>query len=130
MSQPESSSDTDRAAALAWLWERVIGHVAAMRLELTGPLYEVGHDDVMMREATSDDAFSWLDDCEARLGCDVANAREAMVDYMLARDGEPGAQDVAEALRGPLVEAAARLHANHPVRRGLLAMTEPPNKSA
>lgn len=125
-----ATSEADRTAALDWLWERVIAHVRSMRLDLSGPLYEVGHDDVMMREATSDDAFSWLDDCEARLGCDVANAREAMVDYMLARDGEPGAQDVAEALGGPLVEAAARLHANHPVRRGLLAMTEPPNKRA
>lgn len=114
-----------RAAALAWLWGRVIACVAVMRLDRTGPLYAVGHDDVMMREATPDEAFGWIDDCEARLGCDVADAREAMTTFMLARDGSPGDPDVRAALAPSLYEAAASLHAFHPVRRGLHALTEP-----
>lgn len=122
--------ESDRAAALQWLWGRVISHIATMRLDRTGPVYELQPDDLSMRDASQDNAFGWLDDCEARLGCDVADARAALVDYMFARDGAPGAQDVAEALTAVLREASDRFHAAHPVRYGLRAMIEPPSMDA
>lgn len=115
-------SDVDRAAALNWLWHRVMAQVGAMRLDRTGPMYGPGPDDQTMREAAQDDAFGWIDDCEARLGCEVSSARAALVDFMLARDGTPGDPDVAAALQSALSEARGQLHVDHPVRRGLLAM--------
>lgn len=115
-----ATTDTDRTAALDWLFERVILHVTAFRLGNGSP-YEVDSDDVAMRTASQEDCFGWLDDCEARLGCDVAGARAAMTDFLLARDGGTP-EELNVALREALGEARGRMHANHPIVRGLAAL--------
>lgn len=114
----------DRTAALDWLWQRVLRHVGAMQLGGTGPAYAVGHDDAMMCHASSEDALAWLDDCEARLGCDVALARAAMGEFLAARDGAPGTAAVNAAMATPLYLARGRLHSHHPVIRGLHAIAD------
>ena len=87
---------TVRRACLAWLWHRVIEQVAAMRLP-DGSRYQVCTDDVMMRDADATNCMAWLDDCAARLGCDVAAARTDMGAYLAVRDGRPGDPAVRDA---------------------------------
>lgn len=122
--QLDDTSVSDRAAALDWLWERVLHHVRLMRLDGTGAPYVVGHDDVMMREAAADDCFAWIDDCEARLGCDVSDARAALLEFVIARDGTTDPDIDNTVLREAVCFARARLHGNHPVIRGLEAIVE------
>ena len=111
------SPDPARAAVLDWLWNRVIGRVGAMRLDRTGPAYDVGEDDHAMRTATPEEGFGWIDDCEARLGCDVADARAALVDYFAVRDGIDA--DLADVLADAWAEAQATLDESDPARTGL-----------
>ncbi len=121
---PDSTA-TDRAAALHWLWERVLARVGQFQIDGTGRRYEIDTDDVMMREASAEDALGWLDDCDARLGCDTAHARAAMIDFIVARDGVDPPRMPADVLGPALCEATGRMHLHHPVVRGLLAMTAP-----
>ncbi len=114
---------TGRAAALEWLWDRVIEHVAAMRLS-TGERYEACTDDVMLRDASAADCLGWLDDCQARLGCDVTAARAEMMAYLAVRDGIPGEPAVGAAIAPALLHAMGRLHRFHPVLVGLRVAAE------
>lgn len=127
--QPTDTTASDRAAALEWLWTRVLDHVQKMRLDGSVALYEIGTDDVLMRDAPADDCFGWIDDCEARLGCDVADARAALLEFIVARDGSKDPDINGDVLRVASGEAHGRLHFHHPVLRGLRQITSSLNAS-
>ena len=66
-------------------WEAVEIAAKAMATD-TGP-YAWGEDDAGMAGAKDTDLLEWVDDCEARLGADVANFRSAMLDFIAIRCG-------------------------------------------
>lgn len=55
---------------------------------------DVGEDDIVMFDASSDAIIEWYCDLEYRCGYDVADFRAACVDYCIVRDGDPEASEV------------------------------------
>lgn len=77
---------------LDMLWERVRDAVSSTWIcTRPGPepftLHAWGEDEEAMKDAPGDSLCAWMDDVEARLGGDVADARAAMNDYCCFRDG-------------------------------------------
>jgi hypothetical protein len=51
--------------------------------------YQWSEDDDGMQSADAESLLDWVDDCEARLGADVANFRAAVLDFIaISTDGE------------------------------------------
>ncbi len=84
---PASEATGATEEALEFAAELVLEAAAAMVCS-DGTPYLTHEDDAAMLGGSQDDAFAWVDDCEARLGCSgVAEFRAAVVDYFLLRDG-------------------------------------------
>lgn len=73
------------STSLAWA-----AVVAAGKAMLTDSgSYQWSEDDDGMQSADAEPLLDWVDDCEARLGADVANFRAAVLDYIaISTDGE------------------------------------------
>lgn len=68
-------------------WAAVVAAGKAMPTD--SGAYQWGEDDDGMQSADAESLLDWVDDCEARLGADVANFRAAVLDYIaISTDGE------------------------------------------
>lgn len=83
--RPEMSATHAELIPLAWA--AVVSAGKAMFTDYGS--YEWGEDDDGMQSADAESLLNWVDDCEARLGADVANFRAAMLDFIaISTDGE------------------------------------------